>query len=318
MGGGLIFFFITLLYEIWVKGREGIRGRQVRTSKGVYFDWGKECWKEYGVGVRRVTKYVPRVCQVRLGGRRAGSQEGKEAQEVQSIKKGYTALDQKLGIEKVKRAHRLLRYSRTVKKSKARLVMVPRVELSVAGKGIQKDRYSRQGGYGSRVMSVFSHLRQFLFSRPPACKGCIFFFNDYFVFLPMLSRTVGISSWKIRGMGDPIKRATVFSELESHGSGLMCLQETYLTNESKILIRNKKFQAQFHSVYLSYSRGVSILVKKGLAFSCRDVKIDALGCYVFLHCFIEGNPFIIANLYIPSPFKMEILYCLLEYVDTGG
>lgn len=125
---------------------------------------------------------------------------------------------------------------------------------------------------------------------------------------------VGITSWNIRGMGDPIKKATVFSELKSHGTDLVCLQETHLTNESKLLIRNKKFQAQFHSVHTSYSRGVCILVKKGLVFSCRDVKIDTLGCYDFLYCIIEGKSFVIANMYIPPPFKMEILYCLLDYV----
>lgn len=64
----------------------------------------------------------------------------------------------------------------------------------------------------------------------------------------MLLRTVGISSWNIRGIGDPIIKATVFSDLESHGTELICLQETHLTNDSKSLIRNKKFKVQFHSV----------------------------------------------------------------------
>lgn len=116
-------------------------------------------------------------------------------------------------------------------------------------------------------------------------------------------------------MGDPVKRAMIFAELESHGSGLVCLQETHLTNETTPLTRNRKLQAQFHSVYSSYSRGVSILVKKGITFFCKDVKIDTLGCYVFLYCLIEGYPFIIANLYIPPPSKLEILYQLLEYVE---
>lgn len=134
----------------------------------------------------------------------------------------------------------------------------------------------------------------------------------------MTPSIVGVSSWNIRGMGDPIKKAAVFTELESHGSGLICLQETHLTNVTKLLIRNRKFQAQFHSVYSSYSRGVSILVKKEVLFSCRDVKIDPMGCYIFLYCFIEGYPYVIANLYIPPPFKLEILYCLLEYVEDKG
>lgn len=129
---------------------------------------------------------------------------------------------------------------------------------------------------------------------------------------------VGITSWNIRGMGDPIKRATVLSELELLGADLVCLQETHLTNESKSLIWNKKFQVQFHSVHTSYSRGVCILVKKGMVFSCKDVRIDLLGCYVFLFCTIEGKSFVIANVYIPPPFKMGILYHLLEYVEDKG
>lgn len=82
-----------------------------------------------------------------------------------------------------------------------------------------------------------------------------------------MSSTVGISSWNVRGMGDPVKRVAVFSELESHCVELICLQETHLTNESKSQIGGRRFQTQFHSVYSSYARGVNILVKKGVAFT---------------------------------------------------
>lgn len=130
------------------------------------------------------------------------------------------------------------------------------------------------------TFSLFFFLFFLFFSFCARCSSFYIFFCCYL----SIFRTVGISSWNIRGMGDPIKRATVFSELESYGAGLIRLQETHMTKVSKSSIRNKKFQAQFHSVYSSYSRGVSILVKKGVAFSCRDVRIDTLGCYFF--CFV--------------------------------
>lgn len=91
-------------------------------------------------------------------------------------------------------------------------------------------------------------------------------------------------------MGDPTKRATVFSVLETYGIELICLQETHLTNDTKLLIWSNKFQARYHSVYSSYSRGVSVLVGRGVSFSCRDVRIDPLGCYVFLSCLMKTNP----------------------------
>lgn len=131
----------------------------------------------------------------------------------------------------------------------------------------------------------------------------------------MQSRIFGISSWNIRGMSNPIKKATVFLELESCGTELICLQETHLTDETNLQIRNKKFQTQYHSVYSSYSRGVSILVRRGLTFSGRDVSIDKLGCFIFLYCLIEGRPFVIVNLYIPPPFRMDVLLQLVGYME---
>lgn len=131
----------------------------------------------------------------------------------------------------------------------------------------------------------------------------------------MLS-VVGIGSWNVRGLGDPDKRTAVLSELEAQGVDLICLQETHLSNETRTRFGGRKFQTQFHSVYSSYSRGVSILIKKGVSFTCRGVQIDTLGCYIFLHCLLDGREFVIANIYILPPSKLEILYYLLEYMEN--
>lgn len=53
-------------------------------------------------------------------------------------------------------------------------------------------------------------------------------------------------------------------------------------------------------------------------FSCRETKIDTEGRYVFLYCQIENKSYIVANLYILPPFKMEVLYKLVEFLEDKG
>lgn len=117
-------------------------------------------------------------------------------------------------------------------------------------------------------------------------------------------------------MSDPAKKAAVFLAMEAYGIELACLQETHLTNDTKSNARNYKFQEQYHSVYTSYSRGVSILVGRSISFSCREARIDALGRYVFLSCVVENRPLVLANIYVPPPFNTEPILDLLEFVDN--
>ena len=54
-------------------------------------------------------------------------------------------------------------------------------------------------------------------------------------------------------------------------------------------------------------------------FSCIKSCIDDQGRYIFLFCSIENRPYILANTYIPPPFKFEVLYRLLEFTtDKTG
>lgn len=134
----------------------------------------------------------------------------------------------------------------------------------------------------------------------------------------MQDKTFSIRSWNVRGLGDTIKRATVLSALEGSGSGLLCLQETHLTSATVSQRRNQRFQSQFHSVHSSYSRGVSIMIGRGVAFPCRECRIDEQGRYIFLLCSIENKQYVLANIYTP-PFKLEVLHKLLEFtLDKVG
>lgn len=123
---------------------------------------------------------------------------------------------------------------------------------------------------------------------------------------------LNIGSWNVWGLGSPAKRAVVFAVLDTFKVGIACLQETHLTKDTKINVRKRRYQHQFHSMHTSYSRGVSVLIGSGVAFSCRQYKSE--GRYVFLHCVTENLEYVLANIYIPPPFKLDVLYSLLEFI----
>lgn len=130
----------------------------------------------------------------------------------------------------------------------------------------------------------------------------------------MEAKPLKIGSWNVRGLGSPLKRMAVFSVLESCGVDLICLQETHLTKDTSQQLQLKKFQYQFHAFHSSFSRGVSIIVKAGVKFSCRQTSIDDLGRYIFLSCSIDGVMFVVANIYIPPPFNLDILLKLHKFL----
>lgn len=128
-----------------------------------------------------------------------------------------------------------------------------------------------------------------------------------------------LCSWNVRGLGDPVKKAAVLSMAKIYGASLLCVQETHLTNISIPHLGWGDFRSQFHSVYTSFSRGVSILIKSGVEVNCMQSRIDESGRYIFLHCKIENRTYVLANVYIPPPFNTSVLRSLVEFVlDRPG
>lgn len=56
------------------------------------------------------------------------------------------------------------------------------------------------------------------------------------------------------------------------------------------------------------------MVKRGVAFSCRQISIEEMGRYIFLYYSIENRMYVLANVYIPPPFKLEVMYSLMEFM----
>lgn len=60
----------------------------------------------------------------------------------------------------------------------------------------------------------------------------------------------------------------------------------------------KSFNTQFHSAFLSYARGVSVLISTNVFCVCTTSLVDPYGRYIFLACSLERLHCIIVNIYI--------------------
>lgn len=114
-------------------------------------------------------------------------------------------------------------------------------------------------------------------------------------------------SWNIRGLADATKRQAMFSFLRLHRPLLVFLQETHLTQETRLLLRNRNYPTQFHAFHSTHSRGVSILVSGGANFVCHSSKIDMGGRYVFLYGTLFGIQLILACVYAPPPHDHQVM-----------
>ena len=126
--------------------------------------------------------------------------------------------------------------------------------------------------------------------------------------------TTPIVTWNVRGVHDPLKRTMIRSGLKKFLPAIVGLQETHLTKDTVGCLGFSWVGKAYHSTHTSYSRGVSVLIHRSLAYQEMDAVVDALGRYVFLYCKLFTVTMILAFVYIPPPFSREVLQLLLSYL----
>uniref|UniRef100_A0A803K986 exodeoxyribonuclease III n=1 Tax=Xenopus tropicalis TaxID=8364 RepID=A0A803K986_XENTR len=114
--------------------------------------------------------------------------------------------------------------------------------------------------------------------------------------------TLKVLSWNVRGLGNAIKRRLVLDFIRRTNPQIIMLQETHLIGSKILALKRPWIGATYHSLYSSYSRGVSILVCKTCPFVTETIISDRDGKYIILHGTIQGKKVTIVNVYIPPPF----------------
>lgn len=127
-----------------------------------------------------------------------------------------------------------------------------------------------------------------------------------------MTSKIKVMSWNVRGLGDGRKRRAVKELIEFYNPAIVCLQETHKGNEDDKMFCTFKYKYEFHATYSTYSRGVSILISNAIRFTCKQCIKDPAGRYLMLLCSINDRIIFLVNVYIPPPYKDDVLKKVFE------
>lgn len=116
-----------------------------------------------------------------------------------------------------------------------------------------------------------------------------------------------IISQNVRGIRDKNKRTKCFERMKERGD-ICFLQETHST-EIDVLHWNNEWNGNvFYSHGSSNSKGVIILVRQSLEFNCLDIVSDSNGRYILMKCEVQGQTFMLCNIYAPTHEKEHSIF----------
>ncbi len=118
-----------------------------------------------------------------------------------------------------------------------------------------------------------------------------------------------IATLNVRGLRNNIKRKSVLRWAKDHKIDILCLQETYCTDEL-VNTFNKDWNGKvFHTTSNSpHSRGVTTLISKKLDFEFLNSNKSNDGRKLLINCKINGITYTIVNVYLPNEVKAKKQY----------
>ena len=110
-------------------------------------------------------------------------------------------------------------------------------------------------------------------------------------------------SLNVRGLRSSFKRAKVFSWLEEKQADVIFLQETFSSPDIVSTWASEWNGELFFSHGSVHSGGVMIMIKRNVEYSTVSRTISEDGRYLILKIVIDGNEFILCNVYAPTADK---------------
>lgn len=111
-------------------------------------------------------------------------------------------------------------------------------------------------------------------------------------------RTLCYSTWNVNGLGCPIQRKKILGHLKTKKQDVVFLQETHCCPQKSVkLCRDWVGHVSF-SAGSSKSRGVAILINKGLQFRLRREVTDEGGRIIIILAEIQGHTMLITPIFL--------------------
>lgn len=91
---------------------------------------------------------------------------------------------------------------------------------------------------------------------------------------------LNVVSYNIKGLGNPIKRKKILNQLKALQCSAAMLQETHLSEAEHLKLKREQIYSASHGG--ARKRGVAILFRRNVFFSCEKVLKDKEGRYIMV------------------------------------
>ena len=116
----------------------------------------------------------------------------------------------------------------------------------------------------------------------------------------MTDHSLNLLSLNARGLSNFRQRQTIFTWCRKRNSDIIFLQETHSTLSTQLKWKNEWGAELICSHGSSISRGVAILIKKGLGCVIHSQIVDTLGRYIIVKAAIKDKMYVLVNIYAPN------------------
>lgn len=104
----------------------------------------------------------------------------------------------------------------------------------------------------------------------------------------------------LKELMNQLKRAILLAHLKTLNSGIMILQETHFKKAFHLRLRCRWISQVFHSSFPFKTRGVAIMIRKGVPFRHQSTIADKEGRYVLVVGELHSRPLTLLNMYRPN------------------
>lgn len=111
---------------------------------------------------------------------------------------------------------------------------------------------------------------------------------------------IRITSWNVKGLNSPIKRAKILKHLKYLKTDVAFLQETHLKIADHFRIRKSWVGQVYHSNFDSKARGTAILFSKKTQFVLDEIINDHQGRFIVVSGILNQVPVVLVNIYAPN------------------
>lgn len=93
---------------------------------------------------------------------------------------------------------------------------------------------------------------------------------------------VRFTSWNVKGLRGPVKRAKIFAHLKKLKTEIAFLQETHLITADHIKLKKTWVGQIHHSHFNTKARGAAILIHKKIQFTLDESISDPQGLFIIV------------------------------------